>query len=57
MDPPTVQNAPPSASSKKNKRKAEDDDVQELRQKAKYHCKDIKEWRVISKYSKQKLEH
>lgn len=39
------------------KRKMEEsDEVRELKQKAKYHCKDIKEWRIVSKYSQKKLE-
>lgn len=32
------------------------DELRELKHKAKYHCRDIKEWRVISKYNKKKLE-
>jgi hypothetical protein len=47
---------PATKTPKKKRKKEEDDEVRELKQKAKYHCKDIKEWRVISKYNKEKLE-
>ena len=33
-----------------------DVDLLEMRQKAKFHCKNVTEWRVVSKYSKTKLE-
>ena len=49
-----------SLKKKSKKRKGEDaePDVEllEMRQKAKFHCKDLKEWRVISKYNRSKIE-
>ena len=44
---------------KVKKRKApeeDDEETKQLRHKAKFYCKDKESWRVVSKYSKKKLE-
>ena len=54
---PPIDLAPLKKSKKRKGEDAEPDvELLEMRQKAKFHCKDVKEWRVISKYSKTKLE-
>ena len=55
---PEIQSMPNTVNvTKTKKRKPEEDpDVTELKHRCKFHCKDIKEWRTVSKYNKIKLE-
>jgi len=50
--------APAPKKSKKRKSEASPSDpaIKELREKAKFYCKNIHEWRVVSKYNQQKLQ-
>ena len=56
--PPILNDVPTITIPKSGKRKKPDDleELRELTQRAKYHCKDIKEWRVVSKYNAAKLK-
>ena len=61
QSPPEIQHVPVSAevrqSTKTKKRKSDEDpELCELRHNAKNHCKNIKEYRLVSKYNKAKLE-
>jgi hypothetical protein len=61
MDPPPIFNEvqAPTQISKKRKKPDEEkvkEETRELVAKAKFYCKNIKEWRVVSKYNKSKLE-
>lgn len=47
---------PAAKISKKKRKKDDDDEARALKHKAKYYCRDPKEWRIVSKYSKDKLE-
>lgn len=61
--PPVTQPSSPSGAwashaghAKKRKATPNEDELKDLKQKAKFHCRDLKEWRVVSKFSKAKLE-
>jgi len=56
-DRPTVQTTPVEINkSKKRKHDPPDLEYAELKSQAKYHCKNIEEYRKVSKLSKEKLE-
>lgn len=51
----------PEGKKKKSKRKKPDvatqkDGLKDLRERAKYHCKSVEDWRVVSKYPEERLK-